>query len=118
MVGVTVMSEDDEMFESAVRPAGDLAGVFEYDGQTSYFYVYRTGSQEHKVLDSIRVTSEPPDFIVSDLEIRWTRAGSKVGLFIRGDLWAVFDTQRSSKHGGDYRPKTRPTLSAEVIEGF
>lgn len=112
------MSEDEELFESRVRSSGDLAGVFEYDGETSYFYLYRTGSQGNKVLDSIHVASEPPDFVVSDLEIRWAKGEAKVGLFIKGDLWAVFDTEKRSKHGGDYRSKTRPILAAAVKDGF
>jgi hypothetical protein len=32
----------NEMFESASRANGDLAGVFEYDGETGYFYLYET----------------------------------------------------------------------------
>jgi len=28
-----------EIFDSAVRPAGDLAGAFEFDGTTGYFYL-------------------------------------------------------------------------------
>jgi hypothetical protein len=112
------VTEDQEMFESAVRPNGDLAGVFEYDGETSYFYLYRTGNQGDKVLDSIHVASDAPDFTASDLEIRWTKNATRVGLFIRGDLWAVFDAEKGAKHGGDYRPKTCPALAAAIKEGF
>ena len=28
-----------EMFVSAIRSSGDLAGIFEYDGETGWFYL-------------------------------------------------------------------------------
>ncbi len=32
----------EEIFDSCVREKGDLAGVFEYDGEAGYFYLYET----------------------------------------------------------------------------
>jgi len=112
------MPEAEEIFESAVRSTGDLAGVFEFDGETSYFYLYRTGGQGNQVLDSIHISSELPDFATSDVAVRWTRNHLRVGLFIRGELWAVFDTDRKTKFGGNYRARTRPALSSAAREGF
>jgi hypothetical protein len=113
-----LMTEIDEMFESVVRPGGELAGVFEYDGDTNYFYLYRTGEDGDKVLDSIHVLSGRPDFLSTDLDIRWTADETKVGLFIRGELWAVFDSHSRTKHGGNYRPGARSELSPVVKVAF
>jgi hypothetical protein len=40
-----LMSAD--IFDSSVRSDGDLAGVFEYDGQTGYFYLYEVGGNAY-----------------------------------------------------------------------
>lgn len=56
------MTGTEEMFVESVGRSGDLAGVFEYDGETGYFYLYRIGDGGSKVLDSIHVLSFRPDF--------------------------------------------------------
>ncbi|WP_286203065.1 hypothetical protein [Rhizobium lusitanum] len=38
----------DQLFESAVRSSGDLAGVFEFDGDVGYFYLCAT--EENKAV--------------------------------------------------------------------
>jgi hypothetical protein len=101
----------DEIFESAVRSVGDLAGVFEYDGETAYFYLYETARIEgEKVGDSIHVASSAADLAPDDVSVRWNTSETKVGLFIRGVLWAMFDLRDRSKHGGVYRPGASPTI--------
>lgn len=109
----------DEIFESAVRSAGDLAGVFEYDGDTGFFYLYETAASEgHKVLESIRIISGEPDFGEADIAIRWDSEEQKVGLFIKGALWAVFDGKHRAKYGGNYRVGASPSLPPESQRGF
>lgn len=108
----------DEIFDSSVRSAGDLAGVFEYDGETGYFYLYQTeGGKDHKVLGSIRVLSGEPDFGDVDIAIRWDPANRRVGLFIRGVLWAAFDDCRE-RYGGNYRPGVPSPLGTEARAWF
>jgi hypothetical protein len=109
----------DEIFDSAVRPAGDLAGVFEYDGETGYFYLYATGGGAgQRVLDSIHVLSGEPDFAKSDISICWDSEEQKVGLFIKGVLWAAFDCGRRTKYGGSYKPGGKPSLPSGADVGF
>lgn len=73
-----------DLIESAVRREGDLAGVFECDGETGYFYLYaREGASGRKVLDTIQVLSGEPDFAETDVAIRWDSTEQKVGLFIK-----------------------------------
>jgi hypothetical protein len=41
---------EQKMVESAVRSVGDQAGVFEYDGDTGHFYLYKPkGEKDQKV---------------------------------------------------------------------
>lgn len=107
------------MFESCVRTAGDLAGVFEYDSGTAYFYLYETRSERgKKVLDSIHILSGQGDFAEADVSVRWDQREEKVGLFIRDVLWAAFDGVRRAKYGGGYQAGTTPSLPAEARSGF
>ena len=110
---------NNEIFHSGVRSRGDLAGVFEYDGETGYFYLYDTGKQRgHKILDAIHVISGELDFTDADVVIRWDRPEQKVGLFIRGKLWAAFDGRHRLKYGGNYRFGAQPNLPPEETQNF
>ena len=109
----------DDVFDSVVRSAGDFAGVFEFDGEVSYFYLYKMeGASGHKVIDSIYIFSGEPDFTEADISIRWSFKEQTVGLFIRKLLWAVFDIQQRSKYGGNYKLGASPTLPSEVVDEF
>lgn len=109
----------DEIFESCVRTAGDLAGVFEHDGETGYFYLYEIGGgQDQKILGAIHMVSGRPGFSGEDISIRWDAAEKKVGLAIRGVLWAVFDAEQRSKYGGNYKVGAQPVLSDEAKSGL
>src|SRR4051812_21738088 len=90
----------DEIFADAIRSAGDLAGVFEFDGQTGYFYLYRIGAGHQKVVNAIHVVSGDLDFAEREIAIRWNPKEDKVGLFIKGELWAAFDAIGQAKYGG------------------
>lgn len=94
----------EEMFVSEVSPDNRLGGVFEYDGETSYFYLYRMPERgdDGKVLDFIHVTSRVPTFRENDVSVRWSIAGDVVGLFIFGQLWAAYRAS-GQKYGGDYK---------------
>src|SRR5260370_33331884 len=110
---------ENEMFDSAVRSAGNQAGVFEYDGETGYFYLYETkGHQGQKVRAATHVLTGTPDFEEGDIAIRWDPAETIVGLFIHGHLWAAFDGRTGAKYGGDYRPNARPEIRVEITHYF
>jgi len=98
-----------DMFESAVRSRGDLAGFFEYEDNTGYFYLYEVhGEDRGKVLEHIHILSGPAPFEERDVAIGWNKSENRVGLFIHGELWAVFDTVTNKKFGGNYDPDGRP----------
>jgi hypothetical protein len=105
------MTED--LFDSAVRRAGDLAGVFEYDGETAYFYLYDIAhEQEHRIVDAIHVLSGEADLTAQDVDVRWDDAESRVALFLRETQWAVFNVITGEKHGGNYHPDAKPQIPA------
>jgi len=103
------------IYSQAVRRSGDLAGVFEYDGETGYFYLYAVGV---RVLDALPIHSGEPDFAGDDITIRWDAAEQQVGLFIRGRLWAVLDPRTRSAHGGNYQRGACPRLPGELEDPF
>lgn len=108
-----------EIFDSCVRSKGDLAGVFEHDGETGYFYLCRAkGDAVEAIIDRIHVISGEPDFGEADISVRWDRQEDKVGLFIRGELWAVFDAARQKSYGGAYARGTSPALAEQGCSGF
>ncbi len=107
------------MFDSSVRSAGDLAGVFECDGGTCYFYLYDvSGSPNQKIVDAIRILSGRPHFNESGVAVAWDANEGKVGLFIRGQLWALLDQWTGKNYGGGYQPGHLPEIPAEASRGF
>ncbi len=110
---------EDEMFDSVVRSAGDKAGVFEYYGDTGYFYLYKTkGEKYQNVTATIWVLNGTPDFAGKDIAIRWDPSEGKVGLFIHGQLWAAFDIDSGEKYGGNYQVGTQPNIPLDIIGAF
>ncbi|QKD04530.1 hypothetical protein [Mesorhizobium loti] len=98
-----------DVFDSAIRTKGDLAGVFEYDeagdpqNATAYFYLYRAqGSVPGSVVDAIHIRSGTWAISGSDIAVRWDKDERRVGLFVFGSLSAAFDTEAGTKHGGGY----------------
>jgi hypothetical protein len=108
-----------EIYESAARTVGDLAGVFEFDGETSFFYLYKiSGDPRQKVIGAIHIVSGAPDFEGKDITILWDRNETAVGLFVRSKLWAVFDNKTGIKHGGNYNAQAQPNISSEMSGTF
>ena len=103
-----------EIFDSAVRPAGDLAGVFEFDGNTGYFYLCNVIQHDRPVvLDHIHVYSGDVGLGAGDIEIRWDFSDTRVALFVRREMWAVFNCHTGQKHGGAYVEGGTPQIPAE-----
>ncbi len=104
-----------EIFDNCVRSGGDLAGVFEYDGEVGYFYLYET---DKKIIDAIHIVTGHNDFNESEISIRWNADEDMVALYIRSRIWAIFDTLCKQKHGGNYRNAAAPTVPDAVIRRF
>jgi hypothetical protein len=109
----------DEMFESSARSKGDLAGVFEYDGDVGYFYLYECGNDSgQKVAGAIRIFSGVADFKQTDIAVIWDGSERRVGLSICGQICAVFDADNRMKYGGNFSKGLQSDMPSEVLEGF
>jgi hypothetical protein len=107
----------EELFESEARSTQDLAGFFEYENNTAYFYLYRLGA-ERKVLDAIHIFTGPHCFSPSDIIVRWDREEKVVGLFIQGVLWAAFQVTPFQKFGGNYARGECPAMPVSMRNRF
>jgi hypothetical protein len=107
------MSED--IFEGSVSRSGSFAAAFESDADTAYFYVYRiVNPSDYKVIGEIRMGAGNLGIKNSEIAVRWDAADEKVGLFIRGTLWAVFEISSGKKYGGNYRVGGAPQIPPEA----
>ncbi|MES1180065.1 MAG: hypothetical protein ABUL43_02600 [Hyphomicrobium sp.] len=109
---------ENEIFESSVRSIGDLAGVFEYDGDNAYFFLFDlTKGKGRQASAVICVNSEKTDYCAADISIKWNRTEEIVGLYVHGTLAAAFDHQ-GRRFGGDYGAQKAPTIPDQVIAQF
>lgn len=105
----------DEIFESSVRSSGDLAGVFEYDGDTAYFYLYKIENESgQKVMSAIQIVFGQSNISQTNVAVRWDASETKVGLFINNQLCAAFDSS-GNKYGGDCRKSMQTQIPPEVF---
>ncbi|MGT2509650.1 hypothetical protein [Cupriavidus basilensis] len=94
-----------DIFGSSVRVAGDLAGVFEFDGEAGYFYLYSVNSKTgNRVKGAIQLLAGTADLSEEDVLVRWDVNERFVGLFLKGTLWAAFDCESEARFGGGYNP--------------
>jgi hypothetical protein len=96
-----------DIFNSAIRIKGDLAGVFEYEeadgpqNATAYFYLCEVqGETVGPIVEAIHVRSGAWSITDADVAVRWDRDERRVGLFIYGTLSAAFDVTTGTKYGG------------------
>jgi hypothetical protein len=77
---------ESEIFKSSVRSKGDLAGVFKFDGETGYFYLYdQTREATQRIVDQIRVLNRRPKLAKNEVVVRWDGVERMVGLTIQGE---------------------------------
>lgn len=85
-----------DLFESSVRSVGDLAGVFEYDGDAGYFYLYETKPIE-RVRDAIEVVVGRLPLSEADVVISWSPDETTVHLYLMGMEWARYAPEHRKK---------------------
>lgn len=106
-----------DIFDSAVRTRGDLAGVFEYEemaepqNASAYFYLYRKEAETvGSVLGAIHIRSGPWPITEADIAVKWNDNEQRVGLFVFGALVAVFDVATGAQYGGQYGKDFHPEI--------
>jgi hypothetical protein len=106
-----------DIFDSAIRRKGDLAGVFEYDdadgppNATAYFYLCEVGGQAAgPIIGAIHIRSGAWAITEADIAIKWDKDEKRVGLFIFGTLSAAFDAATGAKYGGGYSKALQPDI--------
>jgi hypothetical protein len=55
----------------------------------------------HTITDAIHIVSTTPDFEKSHVQVLWDTGETRVGLLIRGQVWAAFETTTGAKYGGN-----------------
>jgi len=109
---------DAPIFKSTTRPTGDMAGIFEHDGEVGFFYLFDLSREKGKqIAGSLFVNSEGPGFSEADVSIKWSNAQEAVGLYIHGRLWAALDL-KGKKFGGYYGQGKLPDIPEEVLAKF
>lgn len=82
-----------EYFESAVRLAGDYAGVFECDGETSYFYLYRVDANGgQKIVRALNVEMKESQLFDRKLTVVWSENQSTVFLKVDDEVVAALSS--------------------------
>jgi hypothetical protein len=108
-----------DIFDSSVRSAGDLAGVFECDDDTGYFYFFdQTRGEGNMARAATQVVKGQPDFEQTDIAVEWDPSETVVGLMIRGKLWAAFDENGRSYSGGLYHADRDPNIPSDIKNAF
>lgn len=90
-----------ELFIDATRNEGDFAGVFEYDGEVGYFYLFRLpeGESGGQIDGAIEIVRGDLTFAADEIEVRWSAERDRVALFVEGTLWALFNLKSGISYG-------------------
>jgi hypothetical protein len=90
-----------EIFISNSRSSGDLAGVFEADEETAYFYLYAINRQAApKILSALNITKFVIGMSEKSISINWDKKEGRCGVFIKDRLTAVYDVGLLAETGG------------------
>jgi hypothetical protein len=89
-----------DVYESAVHQAGRYGAAFERDGETAFFYLLDLAAAEDmqiiEAFNAHTVTAMPPDVPIA---VRWAVSGEAVGLYVAGELVALFDLRNDERKG-------------------
>jgi hypothetical protein len=109
----------NDIFVSAIEPAGKFCVFLEFDGETSYFYLGTVSDGDlGKVIDALHIESKAPDFKEKDVEIKWAEKGSIAGLLIKGQLVAAFDAIKKKKYGGNIKRGKAEGIPSSILSSL
>lgn len=107
-----------DIFVTATRRDGRMAGVYEYDEDTGYFYLCEVVGGQPRVVDAIHIVSAPSNLDEESIEVRWSGDERCLALLIHGEPWAAYCPAERGKYGGNYTPDGIADLPATVKEQF
>lgn len=102
--------------------AGNGEGLFcffEDDGETGYFYFYEPDGAG--IVDYLHICNYPKKKGIKkrDVEVVWSKDGSKCGVKVWGKFYGIFDLERSQKIGHIIQDKESPPITdPSLLNGF
>jgi hypothetical protein len=104
------------MFKGMISPSGKHAGVYEHDGEAGYFYICEmSGEDVTEITGALQLHTGRPDHSADDVEIRWDRTQDAVGLFVRDELWAIFNVRTGERRTRQNDGSTLSDIGAAVF---
>ena len=106
------------IYKSSLGPEG-VGAFFEEEEGVGWFYLFDDRREEtKKIVTALKICSRGHGLKGKDLKLVWDKTGIKVGLQIRGEVWAVFDTRTLKSHSSRYTPDGEPGLPPRAVKGF
>ncbi|HEX7900377.1 MAG TPA: hypothetical protein VF950_21595 [Planctomycetota bacterium] len=106
------------MYKSSLGPKG-VGAFLEEEGGVVWFYLFDDHREESKkIVTALKVCSRGHGLKSKDFHLVWDKTGTRVGLQIRGELWAVFDTKKLKSRYSSYEPDGAPDLPPGAVKGF
>lgn len=88
----------DQIFDSSTRSDGRYAGVFEFDGEVAYFYLYRIrAGSDGEIVGAIPVKQWKSQYTNDDLSIFWSDSERLVSAAVCGVTCATFDVAQPER---------------------
>ncbi len=85
-----------EIFLENVRSHEDIAGVYEFDGTSGYFYLHKL--EPSKVIAALEIHRSEPT--AEDLALKWDVPERLISLWEKGERKAVYDCETGAIFGG------------------
>lgn len=89
-----------DVYESAVDAAGRYAAAFERNDETAYFYLLDlTRDEGRQIVEGFSTYTVTTMIADAPVSIQWNGGGEVAGLFVAGELVAVFALRSHGKKG-------------------
>jgi hypothetical protein len=106
----------NEIYDSSIRPCGDIAGVFEFDGVVSYFYICNVNSSgDPTIRNSVLVDVDRRQISTSQIKIVWASDYTIVGLKILSEYYEAFECETGAILFNDLSKSERKRLISAIF---
>lgn len=109
--GAKVEEESSGGFIIAELGPGDLAGVFEDDGETGYLYLYEENGRG--IISHLHIYNRSSELDVGedDVAVVWSTTGSKCGVIIGDGMRGIIDLESHQQMTTDFVSPDSPAIS-------